>query len=93
MFPGDVVDTGPGTRTWSSLSFLFVAREGKGLARCVAFAASGSGALRRRGRRLHTANVVSVCVFITDIRGLLPGQPLRGAGRGAMAFYTSSVDA
>jgi hypothetical protein len=34
-----------------------------------------------------------VCVFVTDIRGLRPGQLLRGAGRGAMAFYTSSVDA
>jgi hypothetical protein len=35
----------------------------------------------------------SVCVFVTDIRELRPGQPLRGAGRGVTAFYTSSVDA
>jgi len=93
VFPGAVVDTGLGTRARSSLFFLFVAQEGKGLPRCVAFATSGSGALRRRGRRLHTANMVSVCVFVTDIRGLWPGQPLRGAGRGATTFYTSSVDA
>ncbi len=41
------------------------------------------------------ADVVSVlvCVFVTDIRELRPGQPLRGAGRGATTFYTSSVDA
>ncbi len=36
---------------------------------------------------------LSVCVFVTDIRGLRPGQPLRGAERGATTFYTSSVDA
>jgi hypothetical protein len=93
VFPGAVADTGSGTRARSSLSFFSVAREGKGLACCVVFTASGSDALRRQGRRLHTANVVSVCVFVTDIRGLRPGQPLRGAGRGATAFYTSSVDA
>jgi hypothetical protein len=34
-----------------------------------------------------------VCVFVTDIHGLRPGQPLRGAERGATAFYTFSVDA
>jgi hypothetical protein len=39
------------------------------------------------------ANVVSVCVFVTDIRRLQPGQPLRGAKQGATTFYTSSVDA
>jgi hypothetical protein len=37
--------------------------------------------------------MVSVCVFVTDIHGLQPGQPPRGAGRGATTFYTSSVDA
>jgi hypothetical protein len=93
VFLGAVVDIGPSTPARLSLSFLSVAREGKGLARCVAFTASESGALRRRGRRLHIANMVSVCVFVIDIRGLRPGQPLRGAGQGAMAFYTSSVDA
>jgi hypothetical protein len=31
VFLGAVADTGPGTRAWSSLSFLSVAREGKGL--------------------------------------------------------------
>jgi hypothetical protein len=36
---------------------------------------------------------LSVCVFVTDIRRLWPGQPLRGVRRGATAFYTSSVDA
>jgi hypothetical protein len=36
---------------------------------------------------------LSVCVFVTDIRGLWPGQPLRGARRGVTAFYTSRVDA
>jgi len=93
VFPGVVADIAPGTRARSSLSFLSVAREGKGLARCVAFIASGSGALQRWGRRLHTANVVSVCVFVTDICGLQPRQSLRGVGRGAPAFHTSSVDA
>jgi hypothetical protein len=39
------------------------------------------------------ANVVFVCVFITDIRELQPGRPLQGARRGATAFYTSSVNA
>jgi hypothetical protein len=38
VFPGAVADTGPGTRARSSLSFLSVAQEGKGLAHCVAFA-------------------------------------------------------
>jgi hypothetical protein len=64
VFPGAVADTGPGTQARSSLSFLSVAREGKGLASCVAFAASGSGALRRWGRRLHTANMVSWCLSV-----------------------------
>ncbi len=32
---GAVVDTGPGTRARLSLSFLFIAEEGKGLARPV----------------------------------------------------------
>jgi hypothetical protein len=36
---------------------------------------------------------LSICVFVTDIRRLRPGQPLRGAGRGATTFYTSNVDA
>jgi hypothetical protein len=93
VFPRVVADTGPSTWARSSHSFLSVAREGKGLARCSAFATSGSGALQRWGRCLHTANVVSVCVFVTDICGLRPGQLLQGAGRGATAFYTSSVDA
>jgi len=35
VFPGVVVDTGPGTGARSSLSFLSVAQEGKGLARCL----------------------------------------------------------
>jgi hypothetical protein len=79
VFLGAVADIGPGTRARSSLSFFFVAQEGKGMAHYVAFAASGSGALRRRGRRLHTANMVSVCVFVTHIRKLWLGQLLRGA--------------
>ncbi len=58
VFPGAVTDTGPGTRAWSSLSFLSVAREGKGLARCVA---SRNNALRRWGCRLHTGVCLSVC--------------------------------
>jgi hypothetical protein len=33
-----------------------------------------------------------VCVFVTDIRKLRPGQPLWGVGRGATTFYASSVD-
>ncbi len=36
MFPGVVADIGPGTRARLSLSFLSIAQEGKGLARCVA---------------------------------------------------------
>ncbi len=63
VFPGAVTDTGPGTRAQLSLSFFSVAREGKGLARCVVFAASGSNVLRRRGRRLHTANMVFICLM------------------------------
>ncbi len=35
--------------------------------------------------------MVSVYVFVTYIRGLRPGQPLRGAGRGAPTFYTCSL--
>jgi hypothetical protein len=38
------------------------------------------------------ANVVSICVFVIDICGLWPGQPLQGVRRGATAFYTSSVN-
>jgi hypothetical protein len=64
VFPGVVTDTGPGTRARSSFSFLFVARERKGLARCFAFAASKSDTLRRQGYRLHTTNVVSVCLCV-----------------------------
>jgi hypothetical protein len=64
VFPGVVVDTVTGTRARLSFSFLSVAREGKRLARCVTFAASGSGALRRWGHRLHTANMVSVCLCV-----------------------------
>jgi len=36
VFPGVVADIGPGTRARLSLSFLSIAQEGKGLARCVA---------------------------------------------------------
>jgi hypothetical protein len=35
VFPGAIADTGSGTRARLSLSFLSVAQEGKGLARCV----------------------------------------------------------
>jgi hypothetical protein len=81
VFPGAVADTGPGTRARSSLSFLFVAREGKGLARCVAFAASGSGTLRRRGRRLHTANVVSVCLCVRHKHSRITARAVAAGGR------------
>jgi hypothetical protein len=45
------------------------------------------------GRTTRAAICMSICVFVTDIRGLWLGQPLRGAGQGATTFYTSSVDA
>jgi hypothetical protein len=45
------------------------------------------------GRMTRAAICLSVCVFVIDIRGLRWGQPLRGPGRGATTFYTSSVDA
>jgi len=64
VFLEAVADTSPGTRARLSFSFLSVAREGKGLALCVAFAASESGALRRPGRRLHTVNMVSICLCV-----------------------------
>ncbi len=52
-------------------------------------------ALYDTGAAVYTLQTwcLSVCVFDTDIHGLRPGQPLRGAGRGATAFYTSIVDA
>jgi hypothetical protein len=37
------------------------------------------------GRTTRAAICLSVCVFITDICELRPGQPLRGAERGAHA--------
>jgi hypothetical protein len=45
------------------------------------------------GRMTRAAIYMSIYVFVTDIRGLRPGQPLRRARRGATAFYTFSVDA
>jgi hypothetical protein len=80
VFPGAVANTGPGTRARSSLSFLSVAREGKGLARCVAFTTSGSGALQRQGRRLHTANMVSVFLCLSQTFADC-GQGSRWGGR------------
>jgi hypothetical protein len=35
------------------------------------------------GRMTRAAICLCVCVFVTNIRGLRPGQPLQGAGRGA----------
>ncbi len=37
------------------------------------------------GRTTRAAICLFVCVFVTYIHGLRPGQPLRGAGRGAQA--------
>jgi hypothetical protein len=82
VFPGAVADTGPGTQAWSSLSFLSITREGKGLARCVAFATSESGALRRRGRRLHTANVVFVCLCVRHRHSWIAARAPRSGGPG-----------
>jgi hypothetical protein len=81
VFPGAVADTSPGIRAQSSLSFLSVAQEGKGLACCVAFAASGSSALRRRGRCLHTANVVSVCLCVRHKHSRIATTTATAGGR------------
>jgi hypothetical protein len=43
VFPGAVVDTSPGTQARSSLSFLFVAREGKGLGTGMSMGGLGTG--------------------------------------------------
>jgi hypothetical protein len=94
VFPKAVIDTGPSTQARSCLSFLSVAREGKGLARCVAFPTSRSSALSRWGRRLHIANVVSICLCVRHRHSWIAARAAAAwVGRGATAFYTSSVDA
>ncbi len=81
VFPGAIANIGPSTRARSSLSFLFVAREGKGLTRCIAFATSGSGVLRRRGHHLHPANMVSVCLCVRQRHSQIAARAAAVGGR------------
>jgi len=81
VFLGAVADTSPGTRARSSVSFLSVAREGKGLAHCVVFATSGSNALWRWGRHLHTANVVFVCLCVRHRHSRIVARAAAAGGR------------
>jgi hypothetical protein len=90
VFPGAIADNGPGTRAWSSLSFLSVTREGKGLACCVTFAASKSGVLQRWGHRLHSANMVSVCLCVCHRHSRIAASAtaVRGRARCQGLLYT-----
>jgi hypothetical protein len=81
VFSGAVVDTSPGTRARLSISFLSIAREGKGLARCIAFAVSGNGTLRHRGRHLHTTNVVYVCLCVRHTHSRIAAWAAAAVGR------------
>jgi hypothetical protein len=76
VFSGAVVDTGPSIRARSSLSFLFVAREGKGLG-TSGLGMGGHGRIVFECHGYPLVNLVSMCVYDRGFEGWGRERPVK----------------